>query len=298
MIRRGWYSLGILVGMIVLLIAARPHGELQLIACDVGQGDAILITKGETQVLVDGGPSGEKLLDCLAEHTPFYDRQIELIVLTNTDVDHLSGLRSVLDRYCVMCFVTAGGVHASAQLDLFIAQLAASSLTVESVSAGDTIRILGPAPLTFRVLSPPMTNREYVAVFQPNLGSDVREQLLAASAKRGNLNERSVVLLLLEDTYTALLMGDAGDQTEKRLVASKELSTVDYLKVGHHGSKYASTQDFLDMIRPKTAVISVGQGNRYGHPTDETLARLKAVGAMVRRTDVEGTVVVTPTHDE
>jgi beta-lactamase superfamily II metal-dependent hydrolase len=143
-----------------------------------------------------------------------------------------------------------------------------------------------------------MTNREYVAVFQPNLGSDVREQLLAASAKRGNLNERSVVLLLLEDTYTALLMGDAGDQTEKRLVASKELSTVDYLKVGHHGSKYASTQDFLDMIRPKTAVISVGQGNRYGHPTDETLARLKAVGAMVRRTDVEGTVVVTPTHDE
>ena len=291
--RKGWYLVGLLLGLVGLWYTSRPDGRTRIIACDVGQGDAILVTRGTTQVLIDGGPSSAKVLACLADQLPFYDRRIELIVLTNTDFDHLNGLSAVLERYTVMQFVTADGVHESAALDHLVAALDARQLPVRMVSRGDTLQILGPYPLTFRVVWPPATQEKYAAVFQANLAAATREQLLSESAKRGNLNERSVVLLFLQDTYTALLMGDAGDQAEKQLVADGTLPTVDYLKVGHHGSKYASTLEFLEMIRPRRAVISVGKGNRYGHPTAEALSRLTAVGAEIVRTDEVGTVVMT-----
>lgn len=295
--RKGWYLTGLLLGLAGLWYTSRPDGKTHIVACDVGQGDAILVTRGTTQVLIDGGPSSEKILTCLADTIPFYDRQIELIVLTNTDFDHLNGLSSVLERYTVIRFVTADGVHESDALDHLVAVLAARQLPVNTVSQGDTLQILGPYPLTFRVVWPPATQEKYAAVFQANLDPARREQLLSESAKRGNLNERSVALLFLQDTYRALLMGDVGDQAEKVLLEQGELSKVDYLKVGHHGSKYASTQAFLDKIRPTTAVISVGKGNRYGHPTQEALSRLTAVGAITRRTDLEGTIRVdVPDH--
>ena len=87
-------------------------------------------------------------------------------------------------------------------------------------------------------------------------------------------------------------MGDAGFQAEKQLVKSGLLSPVEYLKVGHHGSKYATSPEFLELIKPKFAVISVGAKNRYGHPSSETLNRLEQVKAGIERTDLQGDVVV------
>ena len=101
-----------------------------------------------------------------------------------------------------------------------------------------------------------------------------------------------MVLLLLEDKKHILLMGDAGDQTEKVMLEMGGLPDVDILKVGHHGSKYASTMVFLEKVRPELAVISVGANNTYGHPTQETLDRLRQVGASIRRTDKEGSIEI------
>lgn len=286
-----WYGVGLVLGLVILLAGQLPGNKLRIIACDVGQGDGILIIKGQSQVLVDGGPSGEKILSCLGENVPFYDRQIELIVLTNTDYDHLNGLSSVVERYTVMEFVTADGVHSSAALDKLRDRLVGAGVGVSMVEQGDSLRILGQDSVELKVLWPPEVHDEYVAVFGDQVGEEKRKQILGASAKRGDLNERSVVLLLLEDNYRALLMGDAGFQAEKELINNGLLSDVDYLKVGHHGSKYASSLEFLEKVKPEIAVISVGEKNNYGHPTKETLERLENVEAQVKRTDREGTIV-------
>ncbi len=265
-----------------------------MVVCDVGQGDAILIIKGRNQTLIDGGPSSEKILSCLEKHLPFYDRTIELIVLTNTDFDHMNGLGAVIERYQVIQFVTADGVHESDALTKFVGQLGQNTVVAKGVERGDLIQVGqvdGSDSLEFQVLWPPETIEEYVAVFSDEMNKEKREQILGASAKRGDLNERSVVLLLLEDNIRVLLTGDIGFQTEKSLLEMGGLSDIDYLKVGHHGSKYANSLEFLQKLRPEIAVISAGAKNRYGHPTAETLDRLMQVGAEVRRTDKEGNIL-------
>lgn len=290
-----YYCIGLVLGLVVLVMAEQPGDKAKMVVCDVGQGDAILIIKGRNQVLIDGGPSSEKILSCLGAHVPFYDRQIELIVLTNTDFDHMNGLSAVIDRYSVSRFVTADGVHESDALLKFIGSLERSGVVAQAVEQGDQIRVGGEqtgTELIFDVLWPPETIVENVAIFSPQMDKEKREQILGASAKRGNLNERSVVLLLLEDNKRILLTGDAGDQTEKVLLDQGLLSDIDVLKVGHHGSKYASTQKFLEIIKPELAVISVGAKNTYGHPTPETLQRLSKVGTEVHRTDQEGTIEI------
>lgn len=286
-----WYGIGLLLGFVLLTISNAPSQSIKVVACDVGQGDAILISKGRTQVLIDGGPSGEKILACLETQIPFWDRTIELIVLTNSDFDHMNGLISVVERYIVRHFVTSDGVHKSDSLDRMVEVLGEQSVRVEGVEQGDNIKILTPDRIEFKVLWPPEFKEEYIAVFSDQMSDGEREQILGASAKRGDLNERSVVLLLLEDNKSFLLMGDAGFQTEKELIEQGLLSKVDYLKVGHHGSKYASSIEFLEIVRPKVAVISVGAKNRYGHPTDETLERLARFGATIMRTDRDSSVV-------
>ncbi len=292
MSKKLYYLVGLMIGFIVMVVSQLPSDKARMVVCDVGQGDAILILKGRYQVLIDGGPSREKILSCLEEQIPFYDRVIELIVLTNTDNDHMNGLSAVVERYQVIQFVTSDGVHSSDSLVRLRGELATAGIVPVPVEQGDQIRIGDSNGLQFNVLWPPDTNEEYVAVIGSEMDKLKREQILGASAKRGNLNERSVVLLLLEDNKKILLSGDTGDQAESEMLKEGVLQDIDILKVGHHGSKYASTLEFLEMIKPETAVISVGSKNTYGHPTPETLDRLSKVGAVVRRTDEEGTIEI------
>ncbi len=289
------YGVGLLIGLVILVLSQMPGDKAKMVVCDVGQGDAILIIKGSNQALIDGGPSSDKILACLEQHVPFWDRTIELIVLTNSDFDHMNGLGVVIERYEVIQFVTADGVHESDALEKFTDQLRVSGVSVGPVERGDLIRVGGEktmSNLVFEVLWPPDTIEENVAIFGDQMDKDKREQILGASAKRGDLNERSVILLLLEDNKKILLSGDSGDQTEKELLKQGKPPQIDVLKVGHHGSKYASGLEYLQKLAPSLAVISVGEKNRYGHPTNETLDRLKQVGAQVRRTDEEGTIVI------
>jgi len=262
-----------------------------MVVCDVGQGDAILLIKGSTQVLVDGGPSEAKILSCLGEQMPFWDQQIELIVMTHGDSDHSSGLVVVLERYKVMQFVTGDGVENTDTLRRLARTIEERRVGVEYAQQGDVVRVLGRDSVELKVLWPPDIDLQYVAMWRGGKEIINDKQILGASAKERNLNERSVVLHILEDNNSILLMGDVGYQAEKEIIEKGLIGQVDYLKVGHHGSKYSTSQELLTRVRPKTAIISVGEKNRYGHPTEETLVRLRSVGAEVRRTDTEGTLV-------
>lgn len=290
-----YYLVGMLIGFVVLVVGQLPGERAKMVVCDVGQGEAILIIKGSNQVLIDGGPSGDKILSCLGEQIPFYDRTIELIVLSNTDFDHMNGLSSVVERYQVIQFVTSDGVHESDALSRLVEVLNKLELAVTPVERGDIIKVGSnktSSELIFEVLWPVDTIEQNVAIFSDQMDKSQREQILGASAKRGDLNERSIVLYLLEGGLKILLTADSGDQAEKELLKLGGLPDIDILKVGHHGSKYASTAKYLETIKPELSIISVGVKNRYGHPTAETLARLEQAGSKVRRTDLEGTIVI------
>lgn len=253
-----WLSLFLI--LICWVLFSLPDGKLHLIFCDVGQGDAILIVHRQTQVLIDGGPD-QKVLQCLDQNMPFYDRKIEMIVLTHPEQDHETGLIDVLERYNVRYFVSNGLRKSSATFWELEKVKEEKKVLSASVKTGDRIRI---GPLDFSVLWP---SKESFSEKKPN--------------------EASVVLQLSFGHFDALLPGDISEKVEKKL----DLKNVEVLKVAHHGSRFSTSTSFLEMIKPELAVISVGQ-NRFGHPTSEVLERLNQAQTRIVRTDKMGMIEI------
>ncbi|MDO8558321.1 MAG: ComEC/Rec2 family competence protein [bacterium] len=236
---------------------------------DVGQGDAEFFeTPGGKQVLIDGGPR-QDVIRRLAQTMPFWDHSIDLVILTHPQLDHLSGLVPVLERYHVGSIMLNA---ASYKLDAYAALLnvvGQKNIPVVLARAGEKITF--DSGITAKILSP----KEIVA-----------EELFK------EINESSIIVRLDYGKTSFLFTGDAGFPTEEDLVSRDAFLDVDVLKVGHHGSKYASGETFLRAVSPRVAVIEVGAKNTYGHPTPETLSRLAAIGATIFRTDKDATVTL------
>ncbi len=238
-------------------------GELKIHFIDVDQADAILIETGEWDILVDGARSGSEILPYLAEQDI---PDIDLLVATHPDQDHIGGLDEVLAGYDVLEIWT-NGMKRSTDAWKDMATATANEGPVEQhVRRGHSAQF-GNVNLT--VLHP----------IEP-LASDT--------------NTNSVVLRLSCGSVDVLLAGDATAESEASMIndASVELDA-DVLKVGHHGSKTSTTNAFLDAVTPSEAVISVGADNTHGHPTQEALDRLASHGVTVYRTDLDGSVVLT-----
>lgn len=279
------YAISILVILTWIGWSQWPSDQLTMVVCDVGQGDGIVIMQGEIQVVVDGGPSRSKMLECLRKHVPDWDRTIELVIMTNSDADHISGLIDIVSRYEVVQFISGDGIAPTQTMQALLDVLTESGVAVSGVEQGDVIKV--GELMVFRVLWPDELSYDVAAVF--SMDSQDLSQVLGTNTD--DLNERSLVLQLEWGGEKILLTGDIGFQTEEVLVAQGILDDVDVLKVGHHGSKYSSSATFLSVIRPELAVVSVGK-NSYGHPTDDVLARLRDVGARIYRTDEDGAVVL------
>jgi len=293
----GWV-VGVLVGLGFLVWQQWPDGKLHIVVCDVGQGDAILVEQGFNQVLIDGGPSGEKVLRCLRQEMPFWDRRIELIVMTHSDFDHINGLSDVIERYSVIEFLSGDGLKMSSSLEHLREVLGAKKVKVGVVEMGGGVRVVDRdtgEKLEFEVWWPSEVNREKLAMLSDDLRAESDYQILGLSAKKGSKqsnNWRSVVLELKWHNYRALFTGDADFQAERDMLQAGVVEPVDYIKIGHHGSKSSSSLEFLKTLKPKLAVISVGKKNRYGHPSREVLERLRELGIKVERTDLDGVVEV------
>lgn len=255
-----------IAGVVLGWVVYAPDSQVHLVACDVGQGDGILIFQGTTQVVIDGGPD-EAVLACLSRYMPFWDRNIELVVLTNGDADHVTGLIEVIKRYEVGKLVANSLIKDTDRFERFRQVVAESGVEEYAPRQGDQIKV---GELVFKVMWP-------------------SEAILGASTFYGsNGNDQSVVLQLQYGEFDTLLTGDVGERVE----ASREWPEVEVLKVGHHGSRYSSSSDFLEAVSPEIAVISSGEDNRYGHPAPDALQRLEAVGAKILRTDRDGDVEV------
>ena len=259
-------------------------GLLKVDFLSVGQGDSEFIeTPTGNKILIDGGPDST-VLGKLNNLLPFWDREIDLVILTHPEKDHMAGLLDVLQRYNVKYFVWSGVFKDDAESrqlatllkraqkpqNNFLAALTDFQPTkAVAVSIGDKIKI---GNVKLDILFPA----------QSFAGQTLKEN---ASA-----NETCVVDKITYGKDSFLFTGDIDEKAEAEIVNSGENIQANVLKVAHHGSKYSSTDLFLAAVKPSVAVIEVGN-NSYGHPTPETLQRLENFGIKVKRTDKDGDVI-------
>ncbi len=260
--------LGILNAIVWLSMLHAPQSQLRVSILDVGQGDAILVT-GPTgiQMLVDGGPD-RSVLRQLPKEMSLLDRSIDLVVETHPDKDHIAGLTDAFDRYRVSYFLSPG-VEGSTATARGLEHAMSTEPDVHAFIARRGMRIhLGAGA--------------YADILYPD-----------RDVSHGETNEGSIVMHLVYGETSFMLTGDAPSEIEARLISldgtDGELpSTV--LKAGHHGSKYSTSDAWLDALHPEFVAISAGEGNRYGHPNPETISRIKKEGAQILSTIDRGTI--------
>ncbi|HVG38122.1 MAG TPA: ComEC/Rec2 family competence protein [Pyrinomonadaceae bacterium] len=251
-------------------------GELHVRVLDVGQGDAILIrTPAGKIVAVDAGPpgSGKVVLDAMNREGA---TQIDLFIATHAHADHIGGADEVINATKVLRVLDSKVPNATKNYEDFLKAVNASGAQYIAASPGQNFDLGDGAVI--HVLAP----------LQPFF---TKEQLRSGGNEP---NANSVVVRLDYGDFSILLTGDAEAQTEERIMANGGGGVAaDVLKVGHHGSKYASSDNFLRAGRFRDAIISDGADNRYGHPSQEVLDRLRALGIKVYRTDLQGEITVT-----
>jgi competence protein ComEC len=295
-LNRRWLRLILLTAVAIwMVILAWPgEEELMVVFCDVGQGDSILIQRGFSQILIDGGKT-DRVLGCLERYMSFFDRTIDAVVVSHAKTDHFGGLIGVVENYNVMSFVYNGRRGDAEAWKELSSRVELEQAEVIGVKTGDRVVFDG---VDIRVLWP----RGVVGagLDDPDGGESQFEGGVLGVHSSGDLNAGSIVLWLSYDEFDALLTGDIGQDQEQEivdLVSSLSLDEdgsddqVEVLKVAHHGSRFSSSDEFLQAVQPDLAVIQVGR-NSYGHPTSEVLDRLGDVGARILRTDQDGDVVV------
>ena len=264
-----YFSLVILLAISLILAGIIFHAknqELRVIFLDVGQGDAILLSQGSKQILIDGGPSEQILLEKLGKYVPFWDREIELVIATHPDQDHIQGLLGVMKNYQVDGLVETTA-QSETQLDKkFEELLTEKKITKIKAEWGLAIK-LGEAAMD--VLDP---------------------QGAVPDGIVKDTNAYSVVTRLVFGKNTFLFTGDFPETKEDELIASGVDLKSTVLKVAHHGSKYATSDKFLQAVSPQWVILSVGKNNRFGHPAPELLERLRHSQAEILRTDEHGDI--------
>lgn len=267
------FFLGFLILANVLIwqrtLAAEGSGILKVYFLDIGQGDATLIESPTGhQLLIDGGP-GSVVLSQLSQILPYTDHTIDAILATHPDQDHIGGLPDVLAHYDVGLALTSGVAD----------------------SGGDNRALT--AAIAEEGLVPVLARRGMVLDF----GGGARLQILFPDRDVSNVetNTGSIVARLTYGNTSYIFTGDSPQAIEKYLVSIEHADYPlhsDVLKVGHHGSKTSSSEEFITAVEPTYAVISVGIKNKYGHPNQETLSTLGAEHAKILRTDEQGRIEI------
>lgn len=266
----------LIIGLTLVLVAVwtavlvLPDNKLHVVVCDVGQGDAILVWQGYIQMLVDSGPNND-VQACLGANVPFYDRKIDLVILTHPDSDHVGGMAEVVSRYKIGKFLSVPvGTQTTAYQNL-LRQITNHNVQIVNVYAGDEIRF---GDMKFEVVWPE------------------RQWVLGASTEKPETNEYSIGGILRFGEFDMMFTGDADIGVLDDQLATGLLSDVDVLKVAHHGSKFGTTSSWLSVVKPELAVVSVGKNNRYGHPTGEVVELLSKFGIKLLRTDLDGEIEI------
>lgn len=242
----------------------KPSLEVDFL--NVGQGDATLIKSPYGQrILIDGGPSSSAVLRELADNLPWFDRRIDLVILTHPHEDHLAGLLSVLKRYQVANIVYGSASSSSALGEAWLRESLVSGADLKKI--GDEERIVLGDGCSLNIINPSLIYHSR------------------------DLNDYSLVARL-DCGSRWLFTGDISAKVEKALLSSGFDLSADLLKVAHHGSAQGTSEEFLRAVDPSAAVVESGQGNSYNLPNPEIIRRLADFGLKLYRTDIGQTVRV------
>lgn len=243
----------------------QAEGEVKVHIINIGQGDSILIQSKQDNVLIDGGNKG-KGDDVLAYLQKNNVQKLTAVISTHPDADHIGGLAEIIRGIPVESVYAPRVTHTTEAYKQFLLSVKEQSLKIKVAKNGVQIptKTVG---LALDFIGP---TKEY---------------------STSDLNNWSAVLKMTHGMKKFLFTGDAEVAAEKNMLALNLLEPIDVLKVSHHGAAEASTKDYLQQLQPKLAAISVGNENRYSHPTSETLTRLKNIGAKIYRTDQNGHLV-------
>ncbi|MCK4259242.1 MAG: MBL fold metallo-hydrolase [Halanaerobiales bacterium] len=252
----------------VIIVSAETEPGMEVHFIDVGQGDSILLhTSDGTDILIDGGypDQGTKILIYIRR---LGIKELDLVIGTHPHADHIGGLITVLSGISVKEVIDPGVVYPAGVFENYLITIQEEKIPFRTVLAGEKI-ITENSLLDIEVLAPFEDQLDY--------GDDV--------------NNVSIVLKVTYGDVKFLLTGDAGFDTEDLFLVNNVDLESDILKVGHHGSKYSTSNIFLASVTPEVAIIQVGE-NSYGHPTEEVLERLKWKDVEIYRNDHHGTVVI------
>ena len=265
-------------GVVVSLLVIRvwPSAYLQITCLDVGQGDGIVVRTPEGNCfLVDGG-STNKSGTGQYQILPYLKNQgisrVDGILVSHTDKDHISGVEEILELTAqklnsveIGCLYLPNWKTPPEEWEKLSQLAKEAGISVKQVKEGDCLKA---GKLEMQIVAP------------------------LENASGINVNEDGMVLQVKYGEFTGLLTGDMGEETEQKLLEMGDLEDVDFLKVGHHGSHYSTSQQFLDKIKPEYAIISCSSTNTYGHPAPEIVERLEKAGCKVGFTMKSGAVTV------
>lgn len=267
-----------LLSIAALLFPTLFDSSTKIVFCDVGQGDGAYIrVQNSIDVVIDAGPNS-KILDCLGRHMPFYDRRIELAVVTHPQKDHYFGFIPIMDRYDIVLFMTPPVITDSTLFQQFVQKTIKKHIPIQPLYAGTGIKL---KDARMQILWP---TKEYI-----ENNTSVTNSMFGYTQQ--DPNDFSLIFLFREAGFRALFTGDASPQILNGLLQKENLKT-DILKVPHHGSKNGLTHEFFSLADPLLSVISVGVKNTYGHPSKKILDLFKASGKKYLRTDLDGDVII------
>ena len=251
-----------------------PGGNLRIYALDVGQGDGLLIIspQGKT-VLIDAGPTeaGDEVVAALRNHGV---KQIDLMIATHPHADHIGGMKKVFDTFRVKKILDSGQTYGTATYEKLLAEVQQNKTAYVKAVRGQTIEL--DSGVKFDVLNP---GAKLLTEKEVGEGRSVQ-------------NANSVVLRLSYGSFAMLFTGDAEFETEGQMMGDGLLLSAQVLKIGHHGSRHATSGKFLEFVKPQFAIISNGADNDYGHPSQFTLDRLKKANIKTLRTDLSGEIEI------
>lgn len=270
-------NLQIILGIIILSIlfltnfisANKNSNKLRVSFFDVGQGDSIFIqTPDKKDILIDGGPD-KTIIKKLGKTMPFWDKTIDLIIITHPHSDHISGLIEVIKRYKIKKIFYTGVSYNSETYEELLSQIKQNKIKLIKITKKQDITL--NSNLKLKILFP-------------------NENLCEKNIE--NLNNTSIITKLIYNQNSFLFAADAEHEIEQTLLNSKTDIKADILKVGHQGASDSSSLKFLQKVNPQIAIISVGENNKFGHPSLRVIKRLEKLNAKVFRSDQNGDIKI------
>ncbi|PKG24396.1 ComEC/Rec2 family competence protein [Niallia nealsonii] len=255
----------LLLSVLLVTPASAASKKLTIHFIDVGQGDSIYIqTPNGDNIIIDGGnKDGSDVVSYLKKQKV---KNIAVLISTHPDADHVGGLDEVLESFNVKSVYAPKVSHTTQAYKDFLNAVKKEGLKIKTAQKGVKLSLKG---VTATFVAPVKTY------------------------SKSDLNDWSAVLRLVYNKKSFLFTGDAEFKSETDMIKSKETLKADVIKVGHHGAKTSTSAEFLKAVKPTYSVISVGKKNSYGHPTSDTLKRLKNSKVKVFRTDKQGTIIAT-----